>query len=128
MHADGEGGNTRSAELLQPLQMHLLEIHAAVVPAVASLDTTPMETITALADSAAAAANLQKVVGPFVDSLSDGALHCITRCCSMQLILLFIINTPIPCLDLPISAPSRVDFYCIVVQKKPGRNQLSLTL
>lgn len=46
-----------------------------VLPATASLDTTPMENLTALADSAAATSSLQKQVGRFVDSLSDGVHH-----------------------------------------------------
>lgn len=73
--ASGEGFKARSPELLRPLQMRRLEVHMEVLPATASLDTTPMETLTALADSAAATSSLQKQVGPFVDSLADGVHH-----------------------------------------------------
>lgn len=71
--ADGEGFKSRSEEMLMPLQLQLLDPHMCVVPGIAALDAAPMPTLPALADTAAAIALLQKQVGPFVDSLSDGA-------------------------------------------------------
>ena len=73
--AVGEGFKTRSAELLQPLQMHVLDHGLTVLPVTASLNAIPAAAGTSMADSADAAAALQKQTGPFIDSLSDG-MHC----------------------------------------------------
>eukprot|EP00892_Ulva_mutabilis_P003191 jgi/Ulvmu1/12873/UM098_0061.1 len=70
--AAGEGIKTRSAELLQPLHMYVLDATMTVVRVTASnIQLTPATANTSHAESTAAAAALQEQVGPFVDSLSD---------------------------------------------------------